>query len=312
MSNFKVYYPQDEYTDKRPLAIALGNFDGVHIGHAELIKHTVNAKEKGLVPATVIFEEDPENFLAGSVVSPRITDNAEKAKILESLGIETVIYISFPQTRNLSPEEFVDMLLKKYNTKLLVCGFHYHFGKYAKGNASLLKELCKNSGIGCICVDAVVKDELVVSSTLIRGFIAAGEVEKASAFLGRNFSVTGKVLEGKKLGRTLGFPTINQPIDELGVIPKRGVYITRVLVNGRWYGGVTNVGVRPTVESTLKVNVETNILGIDEDLYGQTLRVEFIKMLRKEKKFASVEELKETVLADREKAQKFFEKTIYN
>lgn len=312
MSNFKVYYPQDEYRDERPLAIALGNFDGVHIGHAELIKHTANAKEQGLVPAAVIFEEDPENCLAGSLVSPRIIDNAEKARILESLGLETVIYISFKDTRNLSPEEFVDMLCEKYGAKLLVCGFHYHFGKYAKGNASLLKELCKKRNIGCVCVDAVVKDELVVSSTLIRGFIAAGEVEKAGAFLGRNFAVTGKVEQGKHLGRTLGFPTVNQSVDEYGVVPQRGVYITRVLVDGEWYGGITNVGVRPTVESTLRVNVETNILGIDRDLYGKTLRVEFIKMLRREKKFDSVEELKQTVLADREKACNFFEKTIYN
>ena len=204
------------------------------------------------------------------------------------------------------------MLISKYNAKLLVCGFHYHFGKYAKGNAGLLKELCKARSIGCVCVDAVVKDELVVSSTVIRAFIAAGQVEKASAFLGRNFAITGEVLQGKHLGRTLGFPTVNQSIDEYGVTPLRGVYITRVLVDGKWYGGITNVGVRPTVESTLKANVETNILGIDRDLYGKTLRVEFIKMLRKEKKFASVEELKETVLADREKARKFFEKTIYN
>ncbi len=312
MAEFKVFYPEDVYSDTRPLAIALGNFDGVHSGHAALVNEAVKAKENGLVPAAVIFEKDPENCLAGAVVSPLITSNAEKAKQLKALGIEAVIYISFEKTKELTPAQFVDMLKSRFNARLLICGFHYHFGRHASGNAQMLKELCAQRGIENICVDAVVKDGLVISSTVIRGFIASGEMEKANAFLGRNFAVEGRVEKGKQLGRTLGFPTVNQSLNEECVVPLRGVYITRVLVDGKWYGGITNVGVRPTVESTLKVNVETNILGIDENLYGKTVRVEFIKMLRKEKKFASVEELKETVLADREKARKFFEKTIYN
>ncbi len=308
----EVYYPNDKYSPDKPLAIALGNFDGVHLGHAELIKQAVAAKASGLIPAAVIFETDPENYLAGSCVSPRITNNEEKAQILESMGLEKVFYISFPNTRNLSPEEFLNLLITNYNAKLLVCGFHYRFGKHAKGNAALLEKLCKENNLGFVCVEPVIKDEMVISSTLIRGFVASGQMEKAKSLLGRPFFITGKVLQGKHLGRQLGFPTINQAIDQYGVVPQRGVYITQVTLNGKIFGGVTNVGVRPTVENTLSCNVETNVLGIDEDLYGKTVKVEFIKMLRKEKKFASIEELKSTVLADREKAIKFFEKTIYN
>ena len=290
------------------LAIALGNFDGVHKGHAQLMKEAVAFKERGFIPAALMFESDPENCLAGSPVSLQITSNGQKEEILRSMGIERVIFIDFMSNKDLSPDEFVNMLITEYNAGALICGFHYRFGKYASGDANLLKRLCEEKGLAFKMVDAYIMDGMVVSSTHIRSFIASGDMERASKALGRNFSVTSKVVEGKHLGRSLGFPTINQKIASDGAVPAHGVYLTKVTANGNRYSGITNVGLRPTVENTETCNIETNLLDFDGDLYGQTVTVEFIKMLRSEKKFANISLLKDAISADRENARKFFEK----
>ena len=290
------------------LAIALGNFDGVHKGHARLMEEALAFKKQGFIPAALMFESDPENCLAGSPVSLQITSNKEKEDILRSMGIEKVIFIDFMSNKDLSPDEFVNMLVKEYNAGALICGFHYRFGKHAAGDASKLKQLCEKYDLGYKMVDAFVMDGMVVSSTNIRSFIASGDMERAAKSLGRYFSVESPVCEGKHLGKVLGFPTINQRIREDGAVPAHGVYITKVTALNKVYCGVSNVGLRPTVENTETCNIETNILDFDGDLYGKTVKVEFIKMLRSEKKFANTEELRRAISVDREKARKFFEK----
>jgi len=288
------------------LAIALGNFDGVHLGHQALLQRCVALKKEGYTPAALMFSEDPENCLAGMCVTRQITDNAQKEAIMKSMGIEKVIFMNFMENKDYSPKEFADMLKNKYNAAALICGFHYRFGKFAKGDATLLKRLATERGISFHKVEPVTVDNMLVSSTLIRGFIAEGNVEKAWEFLGRPFCVEAPVVEGKHLGRTLGFPTVNQRFEKNSVVPACGVYITNVYVDGVRYGGVSNVGLRPTVENTKECNIETNILDFDKDIYGKTVRVEFIKMLRKEKKFSDINQLAKAVSEDRETAISFF------
>ncbi len=277
--------------------IALGNFDGVHRGHAALLRQAVEeAKEMGLTSAALIFDRDPDNVFAGACVTPHLTDNESKAAYIRELGIDEVIYIPFDvKTANLSPSAFVEKMIKEWNAAMLVCGFHYRFGVGASGNADTLKWLCAEQGIGCRVIEPVTEEGMLISSTKIRSLVRSGNMELAAKLLGRPFTVTGEVYHGKKLGVTLGFPTINQTLDDFSIVPMYGVYATKVYVGGAWCEAVTNVGVRPTVEKTRAYNIETYIIDKAVDLYDQRVSVAFYKMLRPETKFPSVDALREAI-----------------
>ncbi len=277
--------------------IALGNFDGVHRGHAALLRQTVAAaKEMGLTSAALIFDRDPDNVFAGACVTPHLTDNESKAAYIRELGIDEVIYIPFDaKTANLSPTAFVEKAIKEFDAAMLICGFHYRFGVGASGNADILKRLCEQQGIGCRVIEPVTEEGMLISSTKIRSLVRSGNMELAAKLLGRPFTVTGPVYHGKKLGSVLGFPTINQTLDDFSIVPMYGVYATRVHVGGEWCEAVTNVGVRPTVEKTQAYNIETYIIDRQIDLYDQRVAVAFYKMLRPETKFLSVDALREAI-----------------
>ncbi len=277
--------------------IALGNFDGVHRGHAALLRRAVEeAKEMGLTSAALIFDRDPDNVFAGACVTPHLTDNQSKAAHIRELGIDEVIYIPFDaKTANLTPAAFVEKSIKEFDAAMLVCGFHYRFGVGASGNADTLKRLCAEQGIACRVVEPVTEEGMLISSTKIRSLVRSGNMELVAKLLGRPFTVTGEVYHGKKLGVTLGFPTINQTLDEFSIVPMYGVYATKVYVGGAWCEAVTNVGVRPTVEKTRAYNIETYIIDKDVDLYDQRVSVAFYKMLRPETKFPSVDALREAI-----------------
>ncbi len=277
--------------------ITLGNFDGIHRGHAALLQQAVAAaKEMGLTSAALIFDRDPDNVFAGACVTPHLTDNESKAAYIRELGIDEVIYIPFDaKTANLSPSAFVEKTIKEYGAAMLVCGFHYRFGVGASGNADTLKRLCAEWGIECRVMEPVTEEGMLISSTKIRSLVRSGNMELAAKLLGRPFTVTGEVYHGKRLGVTLGFPTINQTLDDFSIVPMYGVYATKVYVGGAWCEAVTNVGVRPTVEKTRAYNIETYIIDKDVDLYDQQVAVAFYKMLRPETKFPSVEALREAI-----------------
>ena len=277
--------------------IALGNFDGVHRGHAALLRQaSAAAKEMGVTSAALIFERDPDNVFAGDCVTPHLTDNESKAAYIRELGIDEVIYIPFDaKTANLSPAAFVEKTVKEMGAVMLVCGFHYRFGVGASGNADTLKRLCAQQGIACRVIEPVTEEGMLISSTKIRSLVRSGNMELAAKLLGRPFTVAGEVYHGKRLGVTLGFPTINQTLDDFSIVPMYGVYATRVLVDGQWCDAVTNVGVRPTVEKTRAYNIETYILDRDVNLYGKTVAVAFYKMLRPETKFPSVDALRAAI-----------------
>lgn len=297
----------EEIKDIEPCCIALGNFDGVHIGHRVLIEKTVQkARENGLKSAVFTFSNHPKNYIPGNKPVLNIIYNDEKADLIEKLGVDYLFDIEFTsQIMKMEPEDFIKKLLvEKFNAARVFCGFNYRFGYKAGGDGQLLVRCGLEYGFGVNQIPPVFVDGEVVSSTLIRGLIKSGEVDECRKYLGRNYDIGGEVVVGNRLGRTIGFPTSNIMIDENMVTPPNGVYITYCIYNGTRYPSVTNVGVKPTI-GEFKKNMETHIFNFDKELYGKHIKVEFIKMTRDEVKFGSVEELSQQIAKDCKEAKAY-------
>ncbi len=286
-------------TDKKlnnGCAVALGNFDGLHIGHLAVINRTAEEAGENLTAAVMLFDEHSMKAVTGEAPPKLITDS-ERTSIFEEKGIETVT-VNFSEIRDFSPEEFVEeILIKKLNAKVVLCGFNYRFGNKAKGDAKLLEKLCIEKGIKCVIIDEVEIGGMAVSSTAIRKAVECGDIEKANSMLGRYFGYCTEVINGDKRGRTWGFPTINQKLPEGLVTPHFGVYESIVTVDAKSYKGVTNIGSRPTV-GTKEILSETHILDFDGELYGKCVDVRLVRFIRKEQKFSSFQELIEQIKSD--------------
>lgn len=279
--------------------LALGCFDGVHVGHTAVIKTAVEkAKELSLPSCVWTFSAPPKKFYSKEPV-PLITDEEQKAKMIEALGADTFYSIEFNESvASLTAEYFFEhILLGTLRAKYIVCGFDFTFGKGGKGNKELLGQMCERCGIGFCAIDPVTLNGNAVSSSAIREYIRDGEIEKANLLLGRPYSFRSAVVDGRRLGRKLGFPTVNQKIDPEMCVPAYGVYLTKVHFDGNQFFGITNVGTRPTVDGS-RVFSETNIFDFSGDLYGKELCIEFLKFIRPEKRFSSVEELSAQVHTD--------------
>lgn len=279
-------------TDKKlnnGCAVALGNFDGLHIGHLAVIDRTIALAGESMTATVMLFDEHSMKAVTGAA-PPRLITEEERADLFKKNGIEPFV-ISFSRIKDFSPKEFVEkVLINELDARIVVCGFNYRFGNKAKGDAKLLEEICIEKGIKCVIINEVVKDGMPVSSTAIRNAVECGDIEKANAMLGRSFGYCTEVINGDKRGRTWGFPTINQKLPEGIVVPKFGVYESIVTVEGQSYSGVTNIGLRPTV-GTEKVLSETHILSFDGVLYGKKVDVRLIRFIRSEQKFSSFDEL---------------------
>ncbi len=289
-----------EIKDVSPCAVALGNFDGVHKGHQELISRTVEkARAKGLKSAVFTFSNHPKSFIPGGKEIKNIVYSEEKTFLIEKLGVDYLFSIKFDEEiQNTEPADFVEKLLvNQFKASEVFCGFNYRFGRKAAGNVDLLRECGKRLGFSVNVIEPVVVDGEVVSSTLIRGLIKSGEVDECFKYLGRNYDIGGDVVVGNRLGKSLGFPTSNIMIDENMVTPPNGVYVTYCIYNGIRYPSITNVGVKPTV-GTFKKNVETHIFNFNRELYGKHIKVEFLKMIRDEVKFANTDELSAQIARD--------------
>ena len=273
-------------------AIALGNFDGIHLGHQQLIKTMVNkSKELGLKSSLLLFKNHTKTIL--NIKTPGIiTSNQQKIQIAEDLGIDIIYMLAFDENvMKLSGEDFVkNIIINKMNGKLLVVGFDYRFGHKASGNADYLKELGEKHSIEVIVLDAIIRKETVLSSTQVRVLIENGNMEEVTAILGRPFALTGNVIHGANRGNKLGFPTANLKLEENYVIPKTGVYMTNTILNGKCYLSATNIGYNPTFEGN-KLKIETYIIDFNESIYDQDLKIEFIEYLREDIKFDNKEEL---------------------
>lgn len=289
--------------------VAIGFFDGIHIGHAALMNKTLRrAEELGAIPSVLSFDVHPDNLVFGREV-PLLNSTAGREDIIKRLfGIDSVVFIHFNQhLMRMSWKDFIDRIVDELNVGWIVVGHDFCFGYKGEGTTEKLKEYCAARSIGCDVIPAVTLDGVVVSSTYIRGLIAEGKMEEAARFLGHPHVLSDTVRPGYHLGRTIGAPTINTYFPDKVLIPRHGVYVTKVcLDDGSEYAAVTNVGVRPTFANGDKVSVESHLLDFSGDLYGRQVRVEFYSFLRDEVKFDSFEALSEQIVKDAQCAREYF------
>ena len=303
----KIFNSIDEIKNVEQTVIALGNFDGVHKGHIELIKRTVeDAKDTSVKSAVFTFSNHPRNFLAGKNVIKNIITSEDKMTLIEDLGVDYIFNVPFDEKiHNMEPIHFInDLVLEKMNAQVLYCGFNYHYGKDAAGSTETLIQTAEYQGFEVNVLEPFIINGHLVSSTLIRSLIAEGKVNECAQYLGRYYFTRGTVKVGNQIGRVIGFPTTNIIIDDTMVWPSHGVYITNCYYEGKKYNAVTNVGIRPTIGDNRKV-VETHMFDFDKSIYEQEIKVEFLEKIRDEKKFKDKEELKYRIGKDKEIAEEY-------
>ncbi len=281
----------------QPVILALGMFDGIHMGHRALLCHTYRvAKQNGWQSVVYTFANHPKSVFGAE---PKLLSTVEERRnTILSLGLDFICMETFDSSfASLSPQEFVEKLLNDYNMRAVSVGFNYAFGRNRQGSAHTLQKLGERFGFKVYVMQPVVLMQESVSSTRIRELIENGQVSTASKMLCAPYSLTGLVEENRRIGASLGFPTANlqPPVGKL--LPKAGVYITNVFYNGCFFTGVTNIGRNPTV-SGKKTTIETHILDFSENIYGQQLTVQFIERLRDEQCFSSKFELAEQIRKD--------------
>lgn len=292
------------YNSDVSTSVALGEFDAVHIGHMKVIDATAN--RDGLRRAVLTFKRG--TLHKGDDRSLLLEE--DRAALLESMGVELLCEPDFAALKELSPEAFVkDVLLSGLRARRVICGENYRFGAGAQGDSALLKRLCEQGGAECIVIPIQKIDGNTVSSTAIRKMLDNGEPDVAEAMLGRPFSYCLEVVSGQQLGRKLGAPTINQLFPDYFLIPKFGVYASMTTVDDRVYPSVTNIGIRPTVGSNCPLS-ETWIDGFSGDIYGRSIKVELLRYLRGEKRFDSLDKLKEQIASDSGSAAEIFKSRI--
>ena len=296
--------------EQKKRVVALGFFDGIHLGHAALLRKAVErANELNAVPTVFTFSNHPSSLILDAP-TPLINSPADRSTLMRRLyRVEDVILAPFDDRMMRMPwREFVtELLLKEENAVHLVVGHDYHFGYKGEGNPQRLQALCAELGVGCDVIPKVELDGITVSSTYIRSLLVQGEMERAVNFLGHPHILTDTVGHGKKLGSLLGFPTVNLAFPAGVLVPAHGVYVTRVrFENGESRPAVTNIGVRPTVDDDGRVTVEGFILDFDGDLYNQSVRMEFYAYLRPERKFDTLEALRDEVLRNAQQTRDYF------
>lgn len=305
----KVYRSLADINIDFETSVALGNFDGVHIGHQKILKSAVQMAESlGVMTACFTFSNHPRELFSRKDDSGIlfIANDDEKLQLFEDAGIEVVFDIPFDEVMmNMLPEVFIkDILCDKLKAKGVSCGFNYRFGTRASGDDQLLLKLGNRYGYETSIIQPVKVGSEIVSSTAIRTYIESGDIVKANEFLGRPFRIFGAVVRGNHIGSKIGFPTANIELSSNKVAPMNGVYFTRTSVDGSTYNSVSNIGTKPTIGDYEK-SIETHIFGINEELYGREIKVEFLKLHRPEVKFETVELLTERIADDVESARRF-------
>ena len=284
-------------SERIPAVVALGMFDGVHLGHRALIEQTVaEANRLGAKPVVFTFSNHPMEVLGGGV--RLLSSIPERDDLLRALGAKEVYSVAFTrELAALSAEQFVDRLLERWDVRALVVGYNYTCGVRGTGTPETLAEIGKTHGFSVMVVPPVLLEGASVSSTRVREALEQGDVELAQRMLKRRYTLAGTVIENRRIGRRIGFPTANIAPEQNRVIPKDGVYATVACVNGADYRAVTNIGTNPTVHGE-HLTIETHMIDFDQDIYGERLTVAFRKYLRGELMFSSLDELKEQIRLD--------------
>jgi riboflavin kinase/FMN adenylyltransferase len=288
----KIINTYEQAAENKPYCIALGSFDGVHVGHQKLMEMLkYNADIFGCASMIYTFGVHPRKILKPDKPIYMITNNAQRAEIIDEIGVDVLFLEDFQKIMNLSAEEFfLNVIIEKFNAKCIIIGYNFNFGKNGEGNAEKLTQLGSKYGVKVEVVSPVLVKGEAVSSSLIRHKINEGNVFDVYQYLGRTYSIRGKVIHGKKNGKAMGIRTANIDINNEAIVPLKGVYITDTKIDNRTYKSVTNVGINPTFQGGA-LSIETHVLDFDGDLYDQDIEVYFIKRLRDEIPFEKVEDL---------------------
>jgi riboflavin kinase/FMN adenylyltransferase len=299
-----IYHQISEFTGPSDTIVTIGTFDGVHMGHQKIIKHLVELKKNtGGEIVLFTFSPHPRKVLFPEQTDLKlITTTDEKCELLKQFGIDHVLVYPFTKAfSQMNAQDYIsDIIAEGLKTKTLVIGYDHRFGSNREGNIDTLKELAPVYGFTVEEIPAQEINQLNISSTRIRKAIDEGDVQTANEFLGYSFFITGTVVKGKQLGRTIGYPTANIFIEDKDkLIPKIGVYAVNVILKGTRYKGMLNVGTNPTTDTDSNIKIEVNIFEFDRDIYGEILKVEFVKRIRDEEKFANLDELKQALANDK-------------
>jgi len=294
------------FNDIRPqmqnTALTMGNFDGMHLGHIKVLSELITQSEQmGITPVVLSYIEHPGHFVhfqhPVSILTPRIV----KKQLFLEQGIEKVFFLNFTsESAHTSAERFfLDVMIPNFQPKLIVSGYDTHFGYQREGNADFLRKFEQEYHYRTVQIVPVYHQNTIISSSAIRKELTTGNLETANAMLGQPYRLYGTVTYGLKLGKTIGFPTINlNLLDIEQLIPKNGIYLSSVRIEGIKHFGLTNIGISPTLKNSAQIEIETHILDFDSDVYQQNIELDLLKLIRDEKSFASVEELKQAITRD--------------
>lgn len=296
-----------DFKIEEPTAVTLGKFDGLHRGHELLMQTVLDCSQKHQVASVAFTFDMPPRNRVEEIIANVLTTNDEKQYIFEKQGIDYLIECPFTQAvMSMEPQAFIEWIAKSLNMKYVVVGDDFRFGHKRAGDYHTLQAYEKVYGYKTIVLDKLKDSNRDISSTYVREKISDGNIRKANELLGYNYFIKSEILHGKKLGRRIGMPTINMILPENKLLPPNGVYVTEVLVDGKKYMGVTNVGCKPTVSDERIVGVETYIDNFSQDLYGEKIVVSFLEFIRAEMKFDSIEDLKAQMESDIQVARKYY------
>lgn len=306
----KKYSSASAFTNTRDSVVTIGTFDGVHLGHKAILKRLVEASKKEDLDSVVLtFFPHPRMVLQKSVDLKLLNTIEERSNLLQQTGLNHLVIHPFTQAfSRLTALEYVqDILVNSLKAKKIIIGYDHHFGRNRTADIESLKEFGKTFNFEVEEISAKEIDDVAISSTKIRKALEKGDVETANSYLGYNFMVSGEVVRGKAIGRTINYPTANiKPNAEYKMVPKNGVYVVQAYLHGVKYYGITSIGTNPTVNGNEKT-IETYFLNFDQNLYGEIITLEFLKYIRDEETFDSLETLRREIEKDENFAKQYIE-----
>ncbi|ADV96694.1 MULTISPECIES: bifunctional riboflavin kinase/FAD synthetase [Bacillus] len=311
MKTIHITHPHHLIKEEQAKSVmALGYFDGVHLGHQKVIGTAKQiAEEKGLTLAVMTFHPHPSHVL-GRDKEPKdlITPLEDKINQIEQLGTEVLYVVKFNEVfASLSPKQFIDQYIIGLNVQHAVAGFDFTYGKYGKGTMETMPDDLDGKA-GCTMVEKLTEQDKKISSSYIRTALQNGDVELANVLLGQPYFIKGIVIHGDKRGRTIGFPTANVGLNNSYIVPPTGVYAVKAEVNGEVYNGVCNIGYKPTFyeKRPEQPSIEVNLFDFDQEVYGAAIKIEWYKRIRSERKFNGIKELTEQIEKDKQEAIRYF------